>query len=423
MIEHQPQPEAFVHRRLACGVEFAAEPLPDRKTVALAFRMLCGLADEAPELTGINAITCDLLSKGTENYSGRAFADAFDQIGAQWHAAAGRQSVAVRVLCLPEFVERSIGLVSEMLRRPAFAPEACNVAVDLAQQDLRQLDDHPIELLRTIIQRLTLGPILGRHVGGSTESLPLITPDAIRAHWQRGYHAGRLQVIASGAIDPAAIERQLVEVFDGFGAAALTGRDVVEHEPEPVNEHRDKQLEQEYLWLSLPGLPKGHPEFAVEQLLVGILSGGMSGRLFTEVREKQGLVYWVGARAEQLRGKGYIRVGAGTTPQRCQQTLETLLRELRRVGSDVTEDEVERARTGLIAQYETENDLTRARAALLSDDLFHFGAPIGLQERLDALRAVSVDDVADYARRLQLDRLCVATLGPVALDLAAVDTG
>ena len=183
----------------------------------------------------------------------------------------------------------------------------------------------------------------------------------------------------------------------------------------PAREHRHKELEQQYIGITLPGVPRDHPDFPAEQVLLSVLSGGMSGRLFTEVREKQGLVYWVGAWHEQPRGKGVLHVGASTTPERCDRTLETLLRELRRVGEDLTEAETVRARDNLIAQYETEDDLTRARAGDLSDDLFHFSRPIGREKKLAALRAVTLEQVAAYAQRLPLDKLCVATLGPRAL--------
>ena len=99
----------------------------------------------------------------------------------------------------------------------------------------------------------------------------------------------------------------------------------------------------------------------------------------------------------------------------CHQTFDTLLRELRRVGEDLDTIETERARDSLIAQYETEDDLTRARVGDLSDDLFHFGRPVGREARLAALRAVNVAQVRAYARGLPLDQLCVATLGPRAL--------
>ncbi len=401
----------LVHETLDNGVEFAADVLPSRRTVALCFRMLTGLVDEPDDLLGIGSIVEQTLSKGTENYTGQSLADAFDRLGAQWGSASGRQSTLVRVLCLPEFVSDVIELVAEMLCRPKFPDDACHVAVELAQQELKHLEDEPGDLLRVMVQRLTLGPILGRHPGGTAESLAAISPDAMRTHWQRTFHAGRLQVSAAGPVDTALITRQLAACFAGFGDAAPAGRDEVAFDFTPAREHRHKDLEQQYIGITLPGVSKGHDDYAVESVLLGVLSGGMSGRLFTEVREKQGLVYWVGAWHEQPRGKGIIHLGASTTPERCERTHETLLRELRRLGEDLTEQEVTRARDGLIAQFETEADLTRAHASSLSDDLFHFGRPIGRTPKLDALRAVTLGDAARFARSLPLDRLCTATLG------------
>ena len=405
----------LTHTRLDSGVEFAADVLPQRNTVALVFRMLTGVVDDPPEQTGIGAIVERTLSKGTRRFDGRGLADAFDRLGAQWATVSGRQSMMARVLCLPEFVPDVVELVTELLRYPTFPDEACRVAVELAQQELRQMEDEPQDLLRVMVQRLTLGPVLGRYPGGTLESLAQLTPELVRAHWGRMYHAGRLQVTAGGPIDAARLAGQIDRCFAGLGAAKPDGRAVAEFEFVPAREHRHKDLEQQYIGMTLPGVPRGHPAFPAEQVLLGVLSGGMSGRLFTEVREKQGLVYWVGAWHEQPRGKGVLHVGASTTPERCDRTLETLLRELRRVGEDLTEVETVRARDNLIAQFETEDDLTRARAGDLSDDLFYFSRPIGREKKLDELRAVTLDRVAAYARSLPLDKLCVATLGPRAL--------
>jgi predicted Zn-dependent peptidase len=407
-----PTTDDFVHACLDNGVEMAVDRLPQRKTVALSFRMLVGVADDPPDLTGVNCAVERTLSKGTESYDGQALADAFDMRGAQWSTSAGRQTTLVRVLCLPEFVADCVELVAEMYCRPTFPPEACQVAVELAQQELKQLEDEPFDLLRNSIQRLTLGPVLGRYPGGTPESLALMTPAALRGHWERAYHGGRLQVTAAGPVDAAALRDQLERAFAGLGSTAHTGRDNVTLPFDPPHAHRQKDLEQQYIALSLPGLSRDDDDFPVEQVLLGVLAGGMSGRLFTEVREKQGLVYYVGAWHEQPRGAGAIHLGASTTPQRCERTYETLLRELRRLGEDLTEEETVRARDGLIAQAETEDDLTRARAASLSADLFHHGRPIGRGPKIEAIRRVTTEQVAAYARRLPLEQRCVATLGP-----------
>lgn len=407
--------ESFVHEMLDSGVEFAVDPLAQRHTVALAFRVLTGAADDPPELTGIGAIVERTLSKGTRKYSGQALADAFDAVGAQWSSGCGRQSTVVRVLCLPEFALDCVDLVAEMICRPAFPADACRVAVELAIEERKHLDDEPQALLSVAMQKLAFGPVFGRHSGGEMDSLPRITRDAIRDHWRAGFAAGRMQVCGAGPIDADALRRRVDRAFAGFGSSERSGRRTVDYLPDAAREHRTKDLKQQYIGISLPGATKDDPRFAIEQVALGVLSGGMSARLFTEVREKQGLVYWVGAWHEQARGRGVIHLGASTTPERCRKTYDTLLRELHRLADDLTDEEVTRARNGLLAHMETEDDLTRARASNLSDDLFHFGRPVGASAKADAIRRVGVSDVEDYVRGLPRDRVCVATVGPEAL--------
>jgi len=406
--------EEFFHAFLDSGVEFAVDRLPERQTVAMSFRVLTGVADEPEERIGIASIVERTLSKGTQKYSGQELADAFDALGAQWTTYSGRNSTLVRVVCLPEFALDVVDLLAELIVHPTFPPEACQVAVALAQEELKLMEDDPYELLRLDLQRLTLGPLYGRHPGGQPDTLARITPQHVVEHWQRTYHAGRLQVAIAGPVDADAVARRVDERFAGLGVPQPAGREPAAYTFTPGRRHRQKDLKQQYIGITLPGVPKEHPDFAVEQVLIGILSGGMSGRLFTEVREKQGLVYWVAAWHEQPRGKGVIYLGASTTPERCDKTYDTLLRELQRLSEDLTEAETHRARDGLIAHAQTEDDLTRARAGGLSDDLFHFSRPIGLTPKIEAVSRVTVAHVQDYVRRMHRDRLCVATVGPRA---------
>lgn len=404
--------QTLTHANLASGVEFAADVAPDRHSVALTFRVLAGMADERPELTGLAGIVEDALDKGTKNFTGRALADAFDAIGAQWTSASGRQSTIVRVVCLPEYATRAVDLVAEMIARPTFPDEACNVAVKLSIEERRHMEDDPQDLLGLDIRKLTYGPNLGRYPGGELETLARITPEDVRAFWKAHYHAGRLQVAVAGAVDEIALGERIDEAFRGFGDSQTSGRAAAPLDFTAQRSHRPKDLKQQYIAISLPGAARGTPEFPVEQVLLGVLSGGMSGRLFTEVREKQGLVYWVGAWSEQTRGGGVITLGASTTPERGEQTYSTLMRELERLSEDLADEEMERARNSLVAHAETEDDLTRARASALSDDLFHHGKPIGLAEKIERVRRVTAGQVRDYARNLQRDRICVATVGP-----------
>jgi predicted Zn-dependent peptidase len=408
--------DPLVHHDLECGIEFGAEVLPSRRTVALCVRLLTGLVDEPHDLTGINALVARTLSKGTETYTGQQLADAFDQRGIQWGIASGRQTTLARCLCLPEFLDDAIELLGEVLCRPTFPTESCEVALDLAKQDLQQLDDEPQDLVRVRLQRLTLGETLGRNPGGDAASLAKIQPTDFNAFWQENYHAGRMQVAVAGPVDPQRVGDRIRAAFGGLGQAQRSGRDITPRGAGAGRDHLAKDCKQQYIGMTVPGTPKSNRQkYAIEQVMLGVLSGGMSARLFTEVREKQGLVYWVSAWGEQPRGLGVIHLGASTTPERCQKTYDTLRRELTRLGEDLTEEEVRRACDQLCAHYQTEDDLTRARALSLSDDLFHHGEPEGLAPKLERLRKVTHADVLGRARSLDLEQMCVATVGPADL--------
>ncbi|MGE3182474.1 MAG: M16 family metallopeptidase [Phycisphaerae bacterium] len=404
-------PPKYHHEFLSSGVEFAAEEMPERNTVAIMIRLLAGTADSAEEHTGVAELVEDVLPKGTLTRSGKDLADAFDLLGVKWGGATGRQSTLFRALCLPEYTHDVIDLLAEFLTQPALDDDVCRVSIELAQQELKTLEDSPDDLVRVMSQLATYGPRYGRWSGGTTESLEAITPDIMRSFYREFYCAGRMQFAVAGRVHVEDVAAQLDRCFERFGSGVPAGREDALFPWSPTKQHQSKDLEQEYIAITLPGATRGTTAFPMEQVMLGVLSGGMSSRLFTEVREKLGLVYWVGAWHEQPRGSGAIHLGASTTPARCRKTFETLLGELKRLGKDVTQEEVDRAKNQIISHAYTDDDLTRAHASGLSDDLFHFGKPIGVEPKLDAIRAVRLADVRAYAKALRIQELCVCTLG------------
>jgi predicted Zn-dependent peptidase len=304
-----------------------------------------------------------------------------------------------------------VQLHGEMLRRATFPEAACRTAAELACQELDGLQDEPIELLRKVQARQAYGPRLGRHPLGERETLATVGPDDIRGQWANTFSAGRLQVAVAGPVDVGATTDLLEQVFSGYGSSAPAGREPFETMFSPVTTHVPKQLQQQYISICWPGAPATDPDFPVERVMLGILAGGMSGRLFTEVREKLGLVYWVGAWHEHPRGAGMIHLGASTSPDRCEQTLTVLMREVDRLADDLHSDELERAIVGIVARTHTRGEITMARAAELADDLFYYGHPVPTDQKLDQVNRVGITQVGDYLDRHRRDRLSIVTLG------------
>lgn len=407
--------DATAHATLECGIECGVAPMPDKHAVALEFRLLTGTTDEPSDKLGLARLIKETIDKETAKRDGRALLNAFDEIGASVGSWVGREATGYTCICLPEFVDRAIELHAEFLRSPVFPEPMVATAVALADQEISGLEDDPPALVDKYIARQGFGAVLGRHPIGERDTIKSITRDDLIRHWQRFYSAGRLMVTAAGPVEAQAVSQSLEHHFAGFGECARCGRDPLGHRFEPGRTHHPRALEQEQIAICFPSAAATDDDFPAERVLLGVLSGGMSARLFTEVREKKGLAYDVHAAAENPRGLGMIFVSASCKPERAEETFRTLLAEIERLSRDLTADELERAQTRLIARTETLADVTRARRSSLAYDLFHHGRPIPIEERLEQIRAVTIDDLAAYLDRHPRDRLSMVTLGPEEL--------
>lgn len=407
------------HHFLDNGLEVGLAPLPGRAITAMEIRLIAGYAYEKPDELGAAHLLSETITKGTARRDGRGINDAFDEIGAAHDCSAGRETISFSCLVLPEFLERAIDLHAEIIRTPSFPDDACSVAIDLARQELAALDDEPGELAKKLLNHHAYGQPLGRHVLGEERTLADMTRDNIIDHWQSHFHNSRMVVSIAGNIDPAAVLKTLEQKFaDGPNASESNGPQARQGLPlhfKSGSHHFHKKLEQEQVGICFPGAARTDRDYPVERVVLGVLSGGMSGRLFTEVREKQGLVYWVGAWNDQPRGSGIVHLGASTTPQNLEKTYNTLLREIDRLGDDLTEDEIDRAKAGIKTRTLTRGDVTRSRARELINDLFFFGRPIDPDEKLREVEAVTLEDIRGYLQMHPRDNLCVVTLGPKEL--------
>ena len=408
--------DQYIHRRLDCGVELAALPLPGRRTTAFDIRILTGMADEPESKLGLARLVEETLGKGTSRFTAQQLTDAFDVIGAQFGSRVGRESFVFRCSSLPEYAEQALELTAEMLCRPTFPEEFCRVAVDLGKQELTALEDDPGELARKLIAPEAFGAILGRHELGSLATLEKIDRDDIQQFWSRNFSASRMQVAVCGAVDIESFSSKLNSLFAGFGKGVPPAPASFPLHFSPGARHHQKELEQQHILIAWPSLAVMHKDYPVEQLALAMLSEGMSSRLFVEVREKQGLVYWVSAWDEHPRNAGIIFMGASTTPARCDQTYKTLLREVDRLAEDVSEEELQRAKIGIIAKMQTHGDITRARVSELSGDIFHYGRPISPAEKTQMISDVTIKDVQRYLNGNPRDKLCVLTLGTRPLE-------
>ena len=402
----------ITHETLPCGIEYAVMPLPDRHIATFQIRVLAGTALEAPTHLGVAQLVEETITKGTAKRSGRDLSDAIDAIGAGCHSGTGRETTTFTCTVLPDHFEKALELHAEFLTTATFPQDAFDVNVSLAKQELVAIEDDAHALADRLLDLRAWGPLLGRHPLGESETLERITRDDVVNHWRTNFQSGGILVAVAGCVDAGRVEAALQRLFDGFGDGQRMGRDALTPTFQPGRFHLHKDLQQQQIGIGWPAVDATHDAFPTQQVMLGILSGGMGSRLFTEVREKQGLVYWVSAWQETPRESGMVFLGASTTPERCDQTYTTLLREVDRLSEDLTMDKLNRAKTGIVAGQETKGDTTRAHGGDLCNDLFFYGKPVATEEKIAKIEAVTIDDVKAYLGAHPRDQLCVVTVGP-----------
>ena len=312
-----------------------------------------------------------------------------------------------------------LAIHADVLRRPRLEDKSFEPCRDLVHQDLAALEDEPQRKCSLLIREKFYPHPLGRCVYGRAESLKAITAESVHAHIREHFGPRGAILAAAGRIDWQGFcdlaERHFGD-WDQQPAGAVkptaAGRSVT---------HVQKDSAQVHIALAHRAATADDPRYYAARVADAILSGGMSSRLITEVREKRGLAYWLGTQYHSLKSCAGMFTYAGTRPEVAQQTLQVTVGQLRSIGDGVRAEELERARVQLKSATIMHGESTAARAAALASDWYHLRRLRSLAELSEAIDNVTGDDVLGYARGF-LGRVFTAlVIGPEPLDMAVLD--
>lgn len=407
-------------RTLSCGAALATESMTGTKSVSISCLLPIGSATDPADRSGLATVLSEMILRGAGDRDSRALADALDTTGVNRSSGAGAQTLRLGATFVGVDFDEAMGLLTDIIRRPRLDAADLEPVRDLALQDLRSLLDEPRDRAMRAARLRHLTPPLNRPSEGDEPGLQAITHDDVRGHWAERARPGSACIGIAGAIDAGRAAAKLNDLLDGWkgeaGPIELRGSAPrgYAHEPDESNQVQIIAL--------MDAPPEPSDDSALERLACAVLSGGMSGRLFTEVREKRGLCYAVSASYTSDRDFGVLTAYVGTTPERAQQSLEVLLAELERINTPagaVTSDELARAREGLLSRLVFSGESTGARAGALAADLRRLGRPRTLEELADRIRRVTLDELNAYLARRQPGRLTIQTLGPTELTAPA----
>jgi predicted Zn-dependent peptidase len=406
----------FEQTRLENGIRVLTAPMPQVSSVACFVMLAAGSRYETPGSKGIAHFAEHMFFKGTEKRpTARSISAEIDAIGGEFNAFTGKELTGYYVKCAAETRDVALDVLVDMLRNSRFDPAEIDKEKGVILEEMNVYLDTPQRHVGNVYDRLLFGDQpLGWDILGTRETIEEATRETFTSYLDSWYWPERIVVGVGGRIGDDLHDRLEELLGDLEPRATGTRADVVLPEDgSPVSLHT-KDSEQAHLLLGVRGYELTHPDRYAVQLLSVILGGGMSSRLFTEVRERRGLSYYVHAASSAYTDAGTFYTGAGVDVSRIDEAIGTIVGELRKIAAEpVPADELEKARGYAKGRFVLRLESPQA--------LIQFGLRREVLENeieepddvLRALDAVSARDVQRVARDL-LDgkRLYLAVVGP-----------
>jgi predicted Zn-dependent peptidase len=397
------------------GLRVLTAPMPQAQSVTCMVMLAAGSRYETPDTNGIAHFSEHMFFKGTERRpSARQIAGEIDAIGGEFNAFTGKEYTAYYVKCAAEHRDVALDVLVDMLRNSRFETEEIDREKGVIVEEMNMYFDTPRDYIGGVYEELLYGDQpLGWDIIGRKETVRGATRDTFTSYLDRWYHPPRMVLGVGGQIGDGLLERAQ-ELLGDLPQGST-------NEPEPAAPYENgrvkvftKQSDQAHLILGVPSYPIEHPDRYSLQVLSTVLGGGMSSRLFTEVRERRGLAYYVFGLNHSYTDAGSLYAQAGVDIKRIDEAVTTILAELRTIAAEsVPADELDKAKNfskgRFVLQLESPQGLILFG---LRREVLERRAP-ELDEVIDGLNAVTAEDVQRVAQDLITDeKLRLALIGP-----------
>jgi predicted Zn-dependent peptidase len=397
------------------GLTLLAERMEHVRSAALSILVPAGCAYDPPEQLGLSGVLSEVITRGAGELDSFELTQALDNLGLDHSESPGILHMRFGAATIARNLAPGLELYADILRRPHLPEEEVEPAKSLALQDLAGLEDDPDSRVLVELRKHVYPAPLHNDHRGTEEGIQAITVESLRAHHARLFRPRGTIMSVAGYIEWQPLLEQVGRLFgDWQGTDEIT----LPLGPAPTKTaHLTKELEQTQIALACASVPIGHPDYYAALGAVNVLSGGMSARLFTEIREKEGLVYSVWATYQMVKDRASIVCYAGSLNEQAQRTLDLLFRELRKLSEGVTDEEVERVRVGLKTSLIMQQESTGARAGSLASDWYYLGRVRSFDEIQSAIDGLTPASITAHLRRYPPADFSVVTLGPKSLNI------
>ena len=408
---------------LPSGVRILTEQVPGSQSATVGYWVAVGSRDEQPITYGSTHFLEHLLFKGTPTRTALDLAVAFDAVGGEHNALTAKEHTCYYAKVRDQDLDMAIRVLADMFASSVLDPTEFENERGVILEELAMADDDPADVAGERFFEAIFGEHpLGRPIGGTTASISAVSRDAVWEHYRTNYSPRDLVVTIAGAVDHDVAVATVSEALREAGWDLDTASAPVERRT-PTSDLVtrgaarsvvNRPLEQVNMYLGVAGLAAADDRRAALTVLNSVLGGGMSSRLFQEVREKRGLAYSVYSFAAGYSDAGLVGLYAGCSPKRATDVAELMLAEFRRIGdSGITDDELVRARGQLGGASALALEDSDTRMSRLGRSELTLGEFADLDETLRRIDGVTVDAVRELAAELATRPLSIAAVGPV----------
>jgi predicted Zn-dependent peptidase len=405
-------------RTLGNGVRVYTEPMREATSVALGVWIRAGSRDEPEERAGITHLMEHMLFKGTPRLDALGLAQAFESIGAQENAATSQEYTFVYARFLPQHLERALEIMTDMVVNPTLAD--LEREREVIVEEIKMYEDRPDQMVGEYLSGLIFNrDPLGRPVIGTAETVRSVDHNTLRDFHRGAYTAPNVFVAAAGRLNPERLERLVEERLSGLPEGRPFERAARPQPPESRASFTFKETEQYHVALGASGISASDEDRFAMAALNNILGGGMSSRLFQEVREKRGLAYAVYSYHQSYSDAGELEIYAGSTAGNVQEAVCVISEQIASLREEpVSEEELSRTKEQLKSSTLLALESTGARMSRIGRSVITGAELLTPEEIAGRIDAVTAEDVLRLARRhLAPERMYLAAIGPKELDL------
>jgi predicted Zn-dependent peptidase len=404
-----------IHREvLPNGLTVLTETMEHIRSVSIGIWLRTGSRHEEASANGISHFLEHMVFKGTKTRSAEDIARQVDSIGGNLDAFTAKEFICFNIKVLDEHLPIAMDVLSDLVLNPVFATEDIKRELGVILEEIKMDEDNPDYLVHEIFtQNFWRGHPLGKPIAGTKETVRRFDQDLLRSYYGKHIHPANLIIAAAGSLDHQHFVDQVSQKFSSL----QRGKNGLRNTPPEIHARivmrNKKSLEQVQICVGVPSHPVSHKRRYGSYLLNTLLGGGMSSRLFQNIRERQGLAYAIFSELNPFRDTGCLSVYAGTSREAAPKVLESVVREFSRLKSEVvSEDELRRAKDQLKGNLMLSLESSTARMSNLARQEMYFDRFVGLDEIIENIEAVTAAELKSLSEEFfSTEKIAVTVLG------------